>query len=443
MPRKSEQTPAQTENAFDAGGSPNDAQKPALSLKNRPLELRNLDKLIPYARNSRTHSDEQVAQIAASIKEFGWTSPVLIDEEGGIIAGHGRVLAARKLEQSQIPCIVLSGLTKAQKKAYVIADNKLALNAGWDNDFLRLEIDELKEENFNIELLGFTDEELDALIPVELTPGLVDEDDVPEAPEEPVTKPGDIWLLGKHRLMCGDSTSIEALETLCAGQLVDMWLTDPPYNVAYEGKTKDALTIKNDSMGDDQFRQFLRDAYTAADAVMKPGAVFYIWHADSEGYNFRGAAQDSGWKVRQCLIWKKSTMVMGRQDYHWKHEPCLYGWKEGAGHLWAADRKQTTILEFDKPSRNGEHPTMKPVSLFEYQMLNNTKGGDIVLDSFGGSGTTLIAAEKNGRIARLMELDPKYCDVIIKRWQDFTGKQAILEATGKPYMGAEDVAKAA
>ena len=217
------------------------------------------------------------------------------------------------------------------------------------------------------------------------------------------------------------------------GGLVDMWLTDPPYNVAYEGKTKDALTIQNDSMSDDSFRQFLCDAYTAADAVMKPGAVFYIWHADSEGYNFRGAAKDTGWQVRQCLIWKKSVMVMGRQDYHWRHEPCLYGWKEGAGHLWASDRKQTTILEFDKPQRNGEHPTMKPVELFEYQMLNNTKGADIVLDSFGGSGTTMIAAEKHGRHARLMELDPKYCDVIIKRWQDFTGQQAVHAETGETF----------
>jgi site-specific DNA-methyltransferase (adenine-specific) len=218
------------------------------------------------------------------------------------------------------------------------------------------------------------------------------------------------------------------MQKLTENQLVDMWLTDPPYNVAYEGGT--GLTIQNDDMGDDQFRQFLRDAYVTADTVLKPGAVFYIWHADSEGYNLRGAARDAGWKVRQCLIWKKSSLVMGRQDYHWKHEPCLYVWKEGAGHLWAADRKQTTILEFDKPSRNGEHPTMKPVGLFEYQMLNNTKGGDIVLDSFGGSGTTIIAAEKNGRRGYLMELDPKYCDVIVKRWQDFTGKAATHAESG-------------
>lgn len=391
------------------------------------IEVIGIEKLIPYAKNSRTHSDEQVAQIAASIKEFGFNNPVLVDKDDVIIAGHGRVMAARKCGLIEIPCIRLEHLTETQRKAYVIADNRLALNAGWDNELLTIELNELLADDFALDILGFDSDELKALLdPVTPTEGLTDEDAVPETPEEPKTKPGDIYRLGRHRLMCGDSTSIDALEKLCDGQLVDMWLTDPPYNVAYEGKTKDALTIKNDSMGDDQFRQFLRDSYTAADMVMKPGAVFYIWHADSEGYNFRGAAKDAGWTVRQCLIWKKSTMVMGRQDYHWKHEPCLYGWKDGAGHLWAADRKQTTILEFDKPSRNGEHPTMKPVGLFEYQMLNNTKGGDIVLDSFGGSGTTLIAAEKNGRFARIMELDPKYCDVIVKRWEDFTGQKAEL-----------------
>ena len=386
-----------------------------------------VEALIPYAKNSRTHDDAQVAQIAASIKEFGWTNPILVDGEKGIIAGHGRLMAARKLGMTQVPVIELKGMTEAQKKAYVIADNKLAMNAGWDNDFLTLELKDLEAEGFDLALTGFDDKELDALLNViEGTEGLTDEDDVPAVPEEPKTKLGDIYILGNHRLMCGDSCSVTDMEKLVNGRQVDMWLTDPPYNVAYEGKTKDALTIKNDSMNDEGFRQFLRDAYVTADTVMKAGAVFYIWHADSEGYNFRGAANDAGWKVRQCLIWKKSTMVMGRQDYHWKHEPCLYGWKEGAGHLWATDRKQTTILEFDKPSRNGEHPTMKPVALFEYQMLNNTKGGDIVLDSFGGSGTTMLAAEKNGRIAYVMELDPKYCDVIVKRWEDFTGKKATL-----------------
>ncbi len=397
------------------------------------VERTSIKSITPYARNSRTHSDEQVAQIAASIKEWGFTTPILIDTDGEIIAGHGRLLAAQRLGLEEVPTMTAKGWSEAQKRAYVIADNKLALNAGWNDEMLKIELDGLKELEFDLDLVGFSDEELAKLLQEPEKEGLTDEDDVPEAPEKPVTVEGDVWVLGNHRLMCGDSTSIEALEKLCEGQPVDMWLTDPPYNVAYEGKTKDALTIENDAMGNDDFRQFLSDSYTAADAVMKSGAVFYIWHADSEGYNFRGAAFDIGWQVRQCLIWKKQTMVMGRQDYHWKHEPCLYGWKEGSAHLWATDRKQTTILEFDRPSRNKEHPTMKPVELFAYQMQNNTKGDDLILDSFAGSGTTAIACEKFNRRARLMELDPKYCDVIIKRWQDFTGKEAVNEQTGKTY----------
>lgn len=393
-----------------------------------------IEKLVPYAKNSRTHSEEQVAQIAASIKEWGFTTAVLVDESGSIIAGHGRVMAARKLGLASLPVMVAAGWTDAQKRAYVIADNKLALNAGWDNELLALELGELGDAGFDLEMTGFTDEEIKALMPVEVTEGLTDPDAAPAVQENPVTVPGDVWIMGKHRLMCGDSTSTDHLAQLTQGNLVDMWLTDPPYNVAYEGGTKDKLKIKNDEMGDEQFRQFLRDAYTAADTVMKPGAVFYIWHPQGrDSLWFRLACEDAGWNPRQTLIWKKSSLVLGRMDYHQQHEPCLYGWKDGAGHLWAADRKQTTILEFDKPSRNGEHPTMKPVALFEYQMLNNTKGGDLVLDSFGGSGTTLIAAEKNGRTALLMELDPRYCDVIVKRWQEFTGKQAIHADTGKPF----------
>ena len=397
------------------------------------VERWKIERLVPYARNARTHSDEQVAQIAASIREWGWTTPVLVDEDGGIIAGHGRTLAAQRLQMAEVPVMVARGWSDAKKRAYILADNKLALNAGWENELLNLELSELKELDFDLELIGFSADEITALMPLELEPGLTDEDAVPDVPAVPVTVLGDVWVLGRHRVMCGDSCSITDMDKLVAGRQTDMWLTDPPYNVAYEGGTKEKLTIQNDSMTDDAFRQFLRNAYVTADSTMKPGAVFYIWHADLEGYNFRGAAQDAGWKVRQCLIWKKSSLVMGRQDYHWKHEPCLYGWKEGAGHLWATDRKQTTILEFDKPSRNGEHPTMKPVALFEYQMLNNTKGGDLVLDSFGGSGTTLIAAEKNGRHSCLMELDPKYVDVIIKRWQDFTGKIAVHAETNQPF----------
>jgi DNA modification methylase len=395
--------------------------------------------LTPYARNARTHSDAQVAQIAASIKEFGWTNPILVDGEKGLIAGHGRLVAARKLGMEEVPVIELTHLSETQKKALILADNKLALNAGWDAELLNLELEELELEGVDLDLVGFGEEERNALRPEVVNEGLTDEDAVPEPPPEPITKPGDIWLLGKHRLMCGDSTSLDHLATLTAGALVDMWLTDPPYNVDMTSKNKMlekagkarkdkfSFGIENDSMNNDQFRQFLRDSYTAADSVMKPGAVFYIWFADVQTHNFTGALKDAGWPLRQMLIWKKSSIVIGRKDYHFKHEPCLYGWKEGAAHLWASDRKQTTVLEFDRPNRNGEHPTMKPVALFEYQMLNNTKGGDIVLDSFGGSGTTLIAAEKNGRIAYLMELDPKYCDVIVKRWEEFTGQKARLE----------------
>lgn len=389
--------------------------------------------LLPYKNNARTHSPEQIASIRAAMREFGFTNPILLkDDEQTIGAGHARWEAASAEGFTSVPTITLRGLSEQQWRAYVLADNRLALNAGWDLELLRVELTDLQAFDFDLGLTGFSDDELAALT-ADKTGGLTDPDAVPEVPVDPVARPGDVWLLGRHRLVCGDSTSVDDMEKLTAGQLVDMWLTDPPYNVAYEGGTRDKLTIRNDNMGNDEFRQFLRDACVTAGTVMKPGAVFYIWHADSEGYNFRGAAIDAGWKVRQCLIWKKSSQVMGRQDYHWKHEPCLYGWKDGAGHLWASDRKQTTILEFDKPSRNGEHPTMKPVALFEYQMLNNTRGGDIVLDSFGGSGTTLIAAEKNGRLARLMELDPRYCDVIIKRWQEFTGQQATREGDGRTF----------
>ena len=383
-----------------------------------------IERLIEYARNPRKN-DHAVDKIASVIKEFGFRVPVVAKSDGLVVDGHLRLKAAKKLGLTEIPVILADDMTETQIKAFRISVNKMAEMAEWDNEMLALEIADLKDAGYDLGLTGFSADELDAMNP-EVIEGLTDEDAVPDVPDEPKTKLGDIYKLGNHRLMCGDSTSVDAVTKLTRGGGVDMLLTDPPYNVAYEGKTKESLTIQNDSMGDDQFRQFLRDAFVTADTVMKKGAVFYIWHADSEGYNFRGACQDAGWKVRQCLIWKKSSMVMGRQDYHWKHEPCLYGWKEGAGHLWATDRKQTTILEFDKPSRNGEHPTMKPVALFEYQLLNNTKGGDIVLDLFGGSGTTMLAAEKHGRHAMLMELDPKYCDVIISRWESFTGKQAEL-----------------
>jgi DNA modification methylase len=381
--------------------------------------------LIPYARNTRTHSDEQVNQIVSSIKEFGFTNPVLIDKESMIIAGHGRVMAANKLKLSKVPTICLDHLTEAQKKAYIIADNRLALNAGWDEDMLKVELEELNDLEFDISLLGFEDKEIESLLS-EPTEGLTDEDAVPDLPEEPTTKLGDLWILGEHRLLCGDSTSIDDVDKLMDGQLADMLLTDPPYNVAYEGGSKIRDKIKNDKMEDNEFRQFLRDAFLSADMYMKRGAVFYIWHADLEAYNFRGAVNDVEWQVRQSLIWNKDNSAFGRSDYHWKHEPCLYGWKSGSSHLWASDRKQVTVLDFARPSNSKLHPTMKPVDLLAYQLTNNTKGSDLVLDLFLGSGSTLIAAEKTNRKCYGMELDPKYCDVIIQRWEEFTGNKAEL-----------------
>ena len=389
------------------------------------IVYKSTEDLIPYINNSRTHSEEQVNQIVASINEFGFTNPILIDEKNNIIAGHGRLLASKKIGMEEVPCIVLVGLTEAQKKAYIIADNKMALNAGWNEELLRIELENLKELDFDLELTGFNVDELDDILGKSEEEAEEDDYEI-VVPKEAKSKYGQIYKLGTHYLMCGDSTKLEDVEKLMGETKVDLLITDPPYNVAYEGKTKDALKIQNDSMDNDSFRQFLRDAFATADAVMKPGAVFYIWHADSEGYNFRGACYDNNWKVRQCIIWNKNCMVMGRQDYQWKHEPCLYGWKDGASHLWASDRKQTTVIDFNKPQRNGEHPTMKPIGLFDYQIKNNTKPGDVVLDLFMGSGTTIMACEQNGRIAYGLELDPKYVDVIINRWETFTGKKAEL-----------------
>lgn len=395
---------------------------------------RAVSELIPYARNARTHSDEQVARIASSIKEFGWTNPILIDGEKGIIAGHGRVLAARKLGLEKVPTIELSGLTEAQKRAYILADNRLALDAGWDEEMLKLEFAELEKEGFELSKTGFSDEEIrEMMADLDHEVDGVEDVETPEPPKNPKTKRGEVWILGTHRLMCGDSTSVEDVQEVMGGGIADLWLTDPPYNVAYQGKTKDALTIQNDEMDDESFRRFLVSAYSAAVSVLKEGAAFYIWHADSEGFNFRGACRDVGWKVRECLIWSKNTFVLGRQDYQWQHEPCLYGWKDGAAHNWYSDRSQTTILEFDRPNRNAEHPTMKPVGLFQYLIGNSTKPGDIVLDSFGGSGTTLIACEQSGRSARILELDPCYCDVIIERWQNLTGQRAVRESDKVAY----------
>lgn len=366
----------------------------------------------PYEKNAKKHPKKQIEQVANSIKEFGMNQPIVVDKEGVIIVGHGRYEALKMLGWEIKPeWVKVVDLNEEQAKAYRLADNKLN-ESEWDMGLAIEELKELSDEMFD--LTGF---DKDLLIEPDEK-----DDEIPEnVPSR--SKLGDLYELGQHRVLCGDSTQIEAVLRLCGGNKVDMYLTDPPYNVAYEGGT--GLTIQNDDMQDGEFRQFLIDAFTTADTVMKAGAVFYIWHADSEGYNFRGACHDIGWKVRQCLIWNKSSLVMGRQDYQWKHEPCLYGWKDGASHLWNSDRTQTTVLNFDKPSRNAEHPTMKPVELFAYQITNNTKGEDIVFDNFLGSGTTLIASQKTGRICYGMELDPKYIDVIVQRYVDYTGNENI------------------
>lgn len=376
-----------------------------------------LKDLKPYENNPRKN-DDAVKYVAESIKEFGFKVPIVIDKNNVIVAGHTRYKAAKKLKMSEVPCIIADDLTDEQIKAFRLADNKVAEKAEWDFDLLNAELDDIID--LDMELFGFEDALQD-----DAEEAVEDEFEV-ELPAEPKSKLGDIYQLGNNRLMCGDSTVLEDVEKLMGGEQADMLLTDPPYNVNYEGKTKDKLKIKNDQMGNDNFRQFLTDAFSNADMVMKPGAVFYIWYADSEGYNFRGACFDAGWTVRQCLIWNKNSMVIGRRDYQWKHEPCLYGWKEGAEHLWASDRKQTTVINFDKPTRNDMHPTMKPIPLFDYQIKNNTKGGDVVLDLFGGSGTTIMACEQNGRRGYSMEYDPRYVDVIVDRWEKFTGAKAVL-----------------
>lgn len=453
------------------------------------VEYRPIESLMAYARNSRTHSPEQIRQIIDSMDEFGFTNAVLADADG-IVAGHGRVAAASQIYASggrlrwpngaeipvgMVPVMPCDGWTESQRRAYIIADNKLALNAGWDDELLRLEIGDLKDAGFEIDLLGFSSEELSDLFgSAELEPNDKDPDDAPPLGPDPVSQPGDVWVLGPHRVMCGSSTEVDSWQKLMAGEMADICVTDPPYNVAYEGKTKDALTIKNDSMSSDNFRQFLLDFYSAVFTVMKPGAPIYVYHADTEGLNFRSAFIDAGFKLSGCLIWRKNTMVLGRSDCQWQHEPCLYGWKPGAAHRWYGGRKLTTVLEHgeggpiskledgrwaikvgddvlvvdgdakleqhpgsvifhEKPARNGEHPTMKPVGLIEKNLRASSRSGDIVIDGFGGSGSTLMAADRMGQSARLMELDGRYVDVIVRRWQNYTGRRAVHAETGEQF----------
>ena len=374
-----------------------------------------IDSLIPYAKNARVHDEAQIAQIAGSIKEFGFNNPVLIDKDNGIIAGHGRVMAARKLGLTEVPTILLDHLNETQRKAYILADNRIAINSTWDNEMLSLELMDIKDD-VSLAMLGFSVDELDALLnPTQLTDGLTGEDAVPDVPEEPKTKLGDIYQLGNHRLMCGDSTSIDAVEKLMDGQKADMVFTDPPYGVDYKG-------INNDSRNG--LEDLLRGAFGNYFAVSKSGASIYCFHSDRCADVFHKVFREF-FHFSSMIIWAKNSLTLSQTDYQSQHEPCLYGWMDNGTHSWHSDRKQTSVWKFDK-ERVAGHTTPKPVALVEKAISNSSKSGDIVIDLFGGSGSTLIAAEKIGRHSILMELDPKYCDVIIKRWEDFTGQKAVL-----------------
>ena len=399
-------------------------------------------KLLPYARNARTHSDDQVAQIAASIAEFGFTNPILAGSDGVIVAGHGRLAAAQKLGLDVVPVVVLDHLTPTQRRALVIADNRIAENAGWDDAMLRIEIAALQDDEFDVSLTGFDADALAELMAGDEPDGEgeTDDDAVPEMSETPVSRPGDVWLLGGHRLLCGDSTVAESYDRVLDGEPVDMVFTDPPYNVNYANSAKDKIrgkdrAILNDNLGDG-FYDFLLAALTPTIAHCRGG--IYVAMSSSELDVLQAAFRAAGGKWSTFIIWAKNTFTLGRADYQRQYEPILYGWPEGAQRHWCGDRDQGDVWNIKKPQKNDLHPTMKPVELVERAIRNSSRPGNVVLDPFGGSGTTLIAAEKSGRMARLIELDPKYVDVIVRRWQDWTGKQATRESDGALFDLVED-----
>jgi DNA modification methylase len=385
--------------------------------------MRPVGSIRPYENNPRDN-DAAVDAVAASLRAFGFRQPLVVDESDVIIVGHTRYKAALKLGMTEVPVHVARGLSPEQARAYRIADNQTATLATWDEDKLPFELMALQSADFDLSLIGFPEDELLRLLTAPTPEALSDPDDVPEPPADPITRPGDLWVLGKHRLLCGDATKTDDLARLLGERKADLLLTDPPYNVGYEGKTAEALTIANDDMDSAAYRAFLTGALSKAGKHLRRGGSFYLWHADSAGLDVRLSCAEAGLRVRQCLVWVKSGMVLGRQDYQWKHEPCLYGWADGAPHTWLSDRAQTTVLEFDKPARNTDHPTTKPVDLFAYLIANSCKHGKLVLDPFGGSGTALIAAERTGRSAALLELDPRYCDVVVARFEALTGQKA-------------------
>lgn len=394
------------------------------------FEKVSIDKLIPYARNARTHSKEQIKQLRASLREFGFVNPCIIDKDYNIIAGHGRVMAAKEEGISEIPCVFAEHLTDAQKRAYILADNRLALNAGWDDEMLSVELSDLQANAFDLSLLGFSDAEMNKLMGG-MENAKDDDFDVDAELQKPtLSKPGDLWLLGNHRLVCGDSIKPETYALLMDSNSANLVVTDPPYNVNYEGS---AGKIKNDHMAGAAFYQFLLDAFTQMETVMAQDASIYVFHADTEGLNFRKAFTEAGFYLSGTCIWKKQSIVLGRSPYQWQHEPVLFGWKKSGKHTWFSDRKQSTIWEFDKPRKNGEHPTMKPIPLLAYPIVNSSMTGCIVLDPFGGSGSTLIACEQTGRVCRMAELDEKFCDVIVRRFiqQVGTDKDVYLSREGQ------------
>lgn len=383
------------------------------------MQLVAVSKLVPYVNNARTHNAQQITKLRSSLREFGFINPVIIDSEYNVIAGHGRIMAAKEEGIEEVPCVFVDYLTPAQKKAYILADNRMAMDAGWDEELLRLEIEALQAESFDVCLTGFDEKDIAELFAGE--DGDVQDDDFDvdeELQKPPVSKSGDVWLLGNHRLICGDSTKEETYTVLMDDKKANLVVTDPPYNVNYEGS---AGMIQNDNMENDKFYQFLLDAFLNMEKAMADDASIYVFHADTEGLNFRKAFSDVGFYLSGTCIWKKQSLVLGRSPYQWQHEPCLYGWKKKGKHQWYSDRKQTTIWEFDKPKKNGDHPTMKPIPLIAYPIKNSSMSNCIVLDPFGGSGSTLIACEQLGRICHTIELDEKYCDVIVKRYIEQVG----------------------
>ena len=402
------------------------------------MQLVPITKLVPYVNNARTHSPEQIKKLRSSLREFGFINPVIIDREYGVIAGHGRILAAKEEGIREVPCVFADHLTEAQKKAYIIADNRMAMDAGWDEELLRVEIEALQGMDFDPLLTGFDEKELAALFD-DGAEAKDDEFDVDEELEKPVfSKTGDVWTLGRHRLVCGDSTKAETYEVLMQGKKANLVVTDPPYNVNYEGT---AGKIKNDNMAAEKFYQFLLDAFTNMEKVMAEDASIYVFHADTEGLNFRRAFTDAGFYLSGCCIWKKPSLVLGRSPYQWQHEPVLYGWKKNGKHQWYPDRKQTTIWEFEKPRKNADHPTMKPIPLLAYPITNSSMSNTLILDPFGGSGSTLIACEQTDRSCCTIELDEKYCDVIIKRYVELKGsaEDVSVERDGKTLRYADVV----